>query len=288
MKRQVVYPVRAIRRKNLGEAILLSLFFNRGQRLVFTLPPTSPADIPSYRDWVAWAEANQLPIVFEAGKQETLATLLAASESVITTSVTEGFGLAFLEPWTAGKLLWGRRLDDICSDHEDNGVDLQSLYDRIDVPLDWFDGLDFQRRWHDTLMAAAARYGRTLSAEAVSRAFSRVTQGGFVDFGILNESCQRQVLSRMVSDASGKHELVGVNPWLANAGEATDTSTLVARNRRAIRQRYGIRRYRRQLLDIYHRVGTSPVRQHIDKRSLIEAFFDLDRFALLKWGPYAP
>ena len=286
IKRQIVYPVRAIRRKNVGEAILLSLFFNRGQRLAITQPPNSPADMASYRDWVAWGMANHVPIVFEAGQREAFATLLAASESVITTSITEGFGLAFLEPWTAGKLLWGRRLEDVCSDHESNGVDLQALYDRIDVPLNWIDAIDYHQRWLNTVAAAARRYGHSLPAEAISQAFAKATKGGIVDFGMLNETCQRQVLDRLVGDASSKDELVRLNPWLRYADDVTDASTLVDRNREAIRNEYGNDRYRRQLLDIYSRVSTRPVKQQIDKPSLIDAFLDLDRFALLKWGAY--
>ena len=47
-KSQVLYPIRAIRRKNIGEAILLSLFFKQGETLAVTLPPNSPADMESY------------------------------------------------------------------------------------------------------------------------------------------------------------------------------------------------------------------------------------------------
>lgn len=285
-KRQVIYPVRAIRRKNLGEAVLLSLFFNRNQRLVITQPPNSPTDMASYRDWVAWVNANRLPIVFEAGKKEAFASLLSASESVITTSITEGFGLAFLEPWTAGKPLWGRRLDDICIEHEDNGVDLQSLYSRIDVPLGWIGATDYRQRWHAAVHAAANRYGHAIPAEVVSRGFHRATRGGVIDFGMLNETCQRRVLARLVTQASSRDELVGLNPRLAHADDVTDASTLIARNRKAIRQHHSSNRYRQQLLEVYGQVNAVPVRQRIDKGSLIESFFDLDRFALLKWEAY--
>jgi hypothetical protein len=47
-KNRVLYPIRAIRRKNVGEAILLSLFFKHQETLAITLPPNSPADIESY------------------------------------------------------------------------------------------------------------------------------------------------------------------------------------------------------------------------------------------------
>ncbi len=284
--RQVIYPVRAIRRKNLGEAILLALFFTRGQRLVITQPPNSPADMASYRDWVSWVKANRLPIVFEAGKKEDFASLLSTSESVITTSITEGFGLAFLEPWAAGKPLWGRRLEDICGEHADNGVDLNLLYSRIDTPLSWIGATDYRRRWGAAVHAAANRYGRAIPAETVRRAFDRATKGGVVDFGMLNETSQRRILVRLINQASSRDELVRLNSGLAHADDVTKASTLIARNRKAIRQHYSSNRCRQQLLEVYGRVSAVPVRQRIDKGLLIDAFFDLDRFALLKWEAY--
>src|SRR5690606_29176205 len=47
----VLYPVRAIRRKNIGEAMLLSLFFPDRLPLSITLPPNSAADRKPYDFW---------------------------------------------------------------------------------------------------------------------------------------------------------------------------------------------------------------------------------------------
>ncbi|MEE4218975.1 MAG: hypothetical protein V2I48_15290, partial [Xanthomonadales bacterium] len=182
-KPQVLYPVRAIRRKNLGEAILLSLFFKHGQRLAVTQPPNSPTDAASYRDWVHWVRNNRLRVDFEVGKNADFPALVADSESVVTTSIAEGFGLVFLEPWTTGKLLWGRRIASICEDFEANGIRLDGLYDRLDIPLNWIDVRAFSRYWHDTVFSAVKQFGQTISAAAVSRAFTRLTEIGMLDFG---------------------------------------------------------------------------------------------------------
>jgi hypothetical protein len=45
-------------------------------------------------------------------------------------------------------------------------------------------------------------------------------------------------------------------------------------------------RYRRRLMAIYEQVIRRAVCHRIDKAALREAFFDLDRFSLLKWGAY--
>ena len=60
--RQVLYPIRAIRRKNIGEAILVSLFFRQGDRLAVTLPPNSPADQEGYATWKAFVQEYHLPV----------------------------------------------------------------------------------------------------------------------------------------------------------------------------------------------------------------------------------
>ncbi len=287
-KPQILYPVRAIRRKNLGEAILLSMFFsNNGRRLAVTQPPNSPTDVVSYRDWIYWVRKNRLGVDFEVGKNVDFSVLMDASESVVTTSISEGFGLAFLEPWTAGKLLWGRRLGGICGDFENNGISLNGLYERIEVPLAWIDAEAFSRDWHAAVFSAVERFGHMVVADAENRAFSRLTRGKIIDFGLLSEKFQRQVLARLVSNPSAKAELISLNPWLAHPGVVSDPSEIIENNRRAVLQHYGTKRYRNRLLAIYDQIVNHAVCHRIDKGALCDAFFDLDRFPLLKWGAYA-
>jgi hypothetical protein len=284
---QVLYPVRAIRRKNLGEALLLSLFLRDGQRLAITQPPNSPADLASYRDWVAWSAANGLPVDFEAGKKTPFASLVAASQSMITTSVSEGFGMAFLETWTAGKPLWGRRLPDICKDYEDCGVDLNAMYDRIDVPLDWIDRDDFSRRWHNAVYNAARRFDHALSSARASKALDRIVNKGTVDFGLLDEALQRQLLSRLIAAPAKRKELIRTTPRLSDTRDAGAAKSLIEANRRAVLDHYGMTRYRDRLLEIYDRVVSHPVRHRIDKKILLRSFFNPECFSLLKWADYA-
>jgi len=61
---------------------------------------------------------------------------------------------------------------------------------------------------------------------------------------------------------------------------------MLENNRRVVVDHYGSETYREQLLSIYNEVVQQPVHQHIDKQILIDAFFDLNRFSLLKWGSY--
>ncbi len=282
----VIYPVRAIRRKNLGEALLLSCFFDPVLRLAITQPPNSPVDMAAYRDWIKWSKQALLPVDFEVGSTLDFPTLIGGAESVITTSINEGFGLTFLEPWTAGKLLWGRRIPEICTDFENKGVRLDSLYERIDVPLPWIDIDSFTRDWHKAVFDACAHYGHAIDVDEVSHAFAQMTSCGMVDFGLLNEKFQRQVLSRLTTDPSTKKEMIDLNPWLAKPGIVPDPDGLIHNNRLAIKRHYNLQQYRNRLLEIYQDVISQPVHHRIDKRSLVESFIDINHFPLLKWSVY--
>ena len=55
---RVLYPVRARRRKNVGEAILLSTFFKEDEILTLTLPPVSPVDLAAYSKWKRFANLS--------------------------------------------------------------------------------------------------------------------------------------------------------------------------------------------------------------------------------------
>jgi hypothetical protein len=284
----VLYPVRAIRRKNIGEAILLSLFFEKGYRLAITQPPNSPVDIESYRDWVRWVKDNHLSVDFDVGKKGRFIQIMRDSASVVTTSIAEGFGLSYLEPWTAGKLLWGRRLSDVCRDFEEKGVEFQSLYDALQVPLSWLNEIFFSHRWKNTVFQAARQYGNRVAAATVDRAYNNCTAEEKVDFGLLDELSQRQVLRRLVCDPQARQELAGLNPWLTEVGTIADRSGTIEKNRRIILNHYGSSDYGKRLMTIYDKVVNCPIRHRIDKKILCDAFFNLQHFSLLTWGAYTP
>ncbi|MDL2228680.1 glycosyltransferase, partial [Treponema sp. OttesenSCG-928-L16] len=123
-----LYPVRAIRRKNIGEALLLSLFIPEGCTVALTLPPTTERDEKVYRFWQEFAVEHKLPVEFALGLDSGLPELLGTSLCIISSSVKEGFGFSFLEPWTAGRAVIGRRIEYVCRDFEENGIRFDALY----------------------------------------------------------------------------------------------------------------------------------------------------------------
>jgi len=132
----ISYPVRVLRRKNIEEAILITKLLNdegENYRLIVTLP----CENDYQKEIEELAEEYNIPCsIGEAYKfldydknEFTTADLFSISDLIISTSINEGFGFAFIEPWVAGTPLIGRKIPEITRDFENNGIDLSPLYD---------------------------------------------------------------------------------------------------------------------------------------------------------------
>jgi hypothetical protein len=286
-KECVVYPIRAIRRKNIGEAILLSLFFKNNETLAITLPPNSPADIKSYAGWKIFAKEKNLNIVFEAGLTHEFSELLMSSKFIITTSITEGFGFSFLEPWTAKKILWGRKLPDICHDFEKNNIQLDHLYTKLNVPVEWIGRERLYEKWKSCILIKSGIFDLNLDEETITTSFGMVTINDLIDFGLLDEAFQKMIISRVLADRTERDWLISLNPYLSDPGYVSNKEVLIQKNMKAVLLNYNKTIYKEKLIEIYSRVVNSSVRQSIDKEILISCFFKPENFSLLKWGDYA-
>jgi hypothetical protein len=285
-KSRALYPIRAIRRKNIGEAVLLSLFLKPGQNLAITLPPNSPADIKSYRDWKAFVQQQNLAVEFDRGLYHEFEGLVLSSEFLITTSITEGFGFSFLEPWLFGKLLWGRKIADICRYFEMNGIHLEHLYSGLYVPVDWINVSQFREKWSACLVNTCALFNFSIDQARINRAFEYITADGNIDFGLLDETSQRQAVSHLLSGSRGRRKLMQHNSFLSKPGAVANPEALISVNRDAIMCRYNPEDYRTKLMNTLHQVSTTPVRHRIDKGVLVSSFLKPEAFSLLKWGEY--
>ena len=130
----VTYPVRVIRRKNIGELILLSVLFSDTVNFVVTQPPKNPAEIEWYEKWVKFCDEENIAFTFEAGNKVHFEKLLIASDFCITTSYQEGFGMVYLEPWLLNTPVVGRDINYISHDFLNDGFDFPALYQRINIP----------------------------------------------------------------------------------------------------------------------------------------------------------
>ncbi|MBN1765752.1 MAG: hypothetical protein JW860_10880 [Sedimentisphaerales bacterium] len=155
----LLYPVKAIRRKNIAESIVLMMALNNQNdeyQLCVTLPPNSPDDMDYCRRLEQFVKEHHLPVVIgfgtrllQKGDQRTvsdgnvvsysLVDMMALSSAVVTTSFQEGFGYVFHEPWVAGKFVIGRNIPRITRDFTQQGFKLDHLYDHMLIPLEWLD-----------------------------------------------------------------------------------------------------------------------------------------------------
>jgi hypothetical protein len=280
----VLYPVRAIRRKNIGEALLISLFLPDGETLGITLPPNSPRDWPGFLGWQAFAQSHRLRVAFDVGKHHPFEDLMKTARYIITTSIAEGFGFSFLEPWVYGKTLLGRKLPDICRDFEKAGISLKHLYTRLRVPLAWFDHRRFYRKWSRQVHRAARHFDFELSESSACTAFATLTAAGDIDFGLLDETTQQEVIGGLIESRYLKHKMLAHNPALKSFAAFRGTPQVIDGNRRAVLSQFSADPYRERLLTVYRQVARKAVRHSIDRRRLVRAFLHLPGFSLLQWG----
>ena len=282
----VLYPIRAIRRKNIGEAILVSFFFKRAETLAITLPPNSPADVKSYDDWRQFVKSLDLRVIFGLGLEHDFNALIRSAKYIITTSISEGFGFSFLEPWIHDRFLWGRRLADICRDFETNGLNLDHMYTGLMVPVDWLEYRQFQNQWQRCVAETCRQFNFEIESHRSGEAFEAMTSSGTIDFSILNEPYQQKIIARLAENPSDLKHLEKCNPQLAELGDGNNDSDIIQNNKHVVRQHYDLAQYRRKLLDIYTTVIDKTVNQQIDKKILLTDLLDLSQFSLLKWCDY--
>lgn len=272
----MLYPTRAIRRKNLGEMLLWAARMGDEARWAVTLAPTNPIDIEPYRKWKALAAELALPVEFEAGLRgpDAYETLLARSTAVVTTSVAEGFGLAFLEASTRRRPLFGRDLPSVTGDLTCDGLRFPGLYARCGVPVEWF-GADRIRKalltgWAGVLEA----YDRLPAPDDDARLMNAATMGDEVDMGRLDESMQREAV-RSARSGTGGRSLLTTLPA---------ASAVMPDNLARIREHYGLEAYGARLMALYRAVSDAPTGgpAWADPARVLDAFLDPARFTLLR------
>ncbi len=281
-----IYPVRATRRKNLGELVLWAAVAKARKDAAFfgnTLGPTNPNFETTYDGWIAYAEEHKLPVTFGfgAGVDAGFPEIIGAATGLLTTSVAEGFGLAFLEPWSFGKPLTGRDLPEITGDFAQKGISLDSLYERIDVPLDWIGGRGMlEQKIADALEVSQGAYGHRPGPDDVARALAAYDKGNRVDFGRLDEALQRTVIDRLLEDPGA---LDSMDPPALPELPSRET---VEANRKAVQAEFSTAAYAERLFaiyrDLHEQAGYSQKIGFLDPNAVLLQFLDPARLNLLR------
>jgi glycosyltransferase involved in cell wall biosynthesis len=211
-------PCRLLRRKNLAEGLLLARWLRPEAWLVTTGGVTSAEERP-YAERLAAAARRQgwrlrLALLEEhPRRQPQVSELLAASETVLLTSLQEGFGLPYLEAARARRPLIARALPNIAPDLAQFGFAFPQYYDELLVASSLFDWAAEARRqarlfrhWRGELPGAwRSRVGQPLLLAAAA-------QPQPIPFSRLTLTAQLEVLSH---PAEASWELcLPLNPFL--------------------------------------------------------------------------
>lgn len=270
----VLYPTRGIRRKNLGELLLLAKAYPEFDYAT-TLAPKNPEWAAIHDSWKDLSRKLDLPVSFALGEQpgQSFECLVSDASSMVSTSVGEGFGLAFLEPWLFGKPVLGRDLPEITADFKENGIALPDLYAEWRVSCQRFDGRGQQERFGIIIRELYAAYDQAIGDAVVKSAWEDLIVDDRIDFGMLDESAQSEVLQSGNAD-----DLVPpVDP------ERVDRSVLEA-NREQIKKLYGLSRYGKSLQSIYGTLLEAPpdAPRAADADAILKAFLDPCRIRMLR------
>jgi glycosyltransferase involved in cell wall biosynthesis len=278
-----LYPVRAIRRKNIGEALLLSLFIPKGRTIAVTLPPNSGRDTRIYRFWTDLAEQLKLPVEFGIGTFADFSQIMGSSLGVITTSIKEGFGFSYLEPWTAGRAVIGRRLDYVCRDFEDAGVRFDPFYSAVNIPLVYISPAALRKKMDHALTNIYEAFGLDPPQYIIRMLNDEICSRDELDFGRLDEEFQEYLIRTLVSNDAVFRDIGELNPFLAGLADWKPDEDLIRQNRRIVLEKYGKERMARILRDAYREVG-NPVVHRISKSMLLELYLDPLRLSLIEVG----
>lgn len=261
-ERVFVYPTRGIPRKNLGEVLLHACTGRAGDRYVISSAPQGGPDLDEYLQWQHFSKQLDLPVDFDATKRwgRSWHDLMLGADECISTSREEGFGMAFLEPWLAGKNLFGRNLPEVTSDFAEEGVVLEGMYSEWKIPVTLLSSTDFENKilaqWERGLRAYGMAFTATQSAE-VQRSLRAKSE---FDFGGLPTDLQRLVIEKCC-----------VRRTLEPPARPQPDASRIASNRAAIESGFSLAAYRERMLSLYRRAldGKREVPEFHDAKTIL-------------------
>ncbi len=213
---------------------------------------------------------------FELGRRSkrSFPELIQVAAAMISTSVAEGFGLAFLEPWLAGKPLTGRDIPEITADFKKNGVVLDLLYPRLDIPLAWLDSGRLRACLEHELRALRLAYERPCTAGDIQAAWDAMVCDDQVDFGCLDEPLQEQVIDAVRRDPGKARALT-----FPGCGDER-----MAHNAERIEACYHVAAYGKRLEKLYRTTAASAggAGDALNSEILLDHFTAPERFRLLR------
>ena len=281
----LLYPVRAIRRKNILESALFARILYRPANLIVTLAGVSTREKP-YSDLIKKAyEEGIIPGAWYPGASGdprlSYSRLISSCDAIISTSVQEGFGYLFIN-----SLLWRKPL-------------LARYLDILDGMLGLFG--DYPRRlWTDFRIPATGELvERTKTAylekieqmkssipekalKSVITAVSKLAAGGGIDVSYLSVEDQLATLRLARKDREWLKKTRSLNQELLESAERTLRAKPPKMNK-AVESYFGDNRYVKSFIEIVRSFGDKRKSSSPEKigESVKRAFGRIDYLRLL-------
>ncbi|NRA27880.1 MAG: hypothetical protein HRU10_11615 [Opitutales bacterium] len=278
-----LYPVRALRRKNLGECLLLNMAHPEAA-VASTLGPSNPAYQTQFERWKAFSSELGLDVHLGIAQENDFAfeAIVSRADAVISTSIAEGFGLGFIEPWLFGKPLIGRDIPDITQDFKDAGINLDHMYRSIPVPLDLVPQAEqLKVKAKAAVVDAYNAYQTPIYYGAEEEAWTAMTQDDCIDFGRLDEAYQELLLKQLAADDSASFFDTVRSAFFGQ----TISPERSEQNAQVGRDVFSEAGFFNNLLSIYQSLSKRTIDRvldHIPPRAVLASFLKPERLNLLR------
>lgn len=293
----VFAPIRAIRRKNIGELVFLSALAPTGTRFAISRAPLDPDAKIIHDTWKRFAESERFPIQFDVVDRITpneeadnsFSSWVKHSTHWATTSIAEGFGLPLLESIAHQKPLIGRSIASIAPEYAKHGLNVGDLYDQLLIPAEWVDLTILKDHLVTTLERSYRTYQRKLTREICETAFDSLVHDGWLDFGNLPEPLQQGAIERILAPGCRRIPKLSIHGAEQNAWQWLN-QTLANRTPHATPDQlapWSASAFLTQLRDIYQILESAPVEKpsFIDSQQILTRFLSPTSFHFLKSPP---
>ncbi|HAY81333.1 MAG TPA: hypothetical protein DCY79_16130 [Planctomycetaceae bacterium] len=280
----ILYPVRGIRRKNVGELVLWSALADNDVHFGLTLAPQNPLEAVSYTEWRQLSEQLRLRCHWDVGGADGVSFYenLSAADAIITTSVAEGFGMVFLEAWLANRPLVGRDLPEITADFTASGLELADLRAKLYVPRDWVDdealsavSTDYQSMLKD--------FGEDIDENEARERVHALWNAPAVDYSLLGRQAQMTVVRRVVEHPAAHEEMLALNPGMKTAMtvDRDRRAALIRANAEVVQNTYSLVAIGEKLGRVLLKLKGASAATHYpaaDGQTILNAFLSLEAF----------
>ena len=275
-----VYPVRAVRRKNLGELALIAASHPE-KHFANSLGPTNPNFVKIFENWKEFSQKLDLPVSFAIGEKVNCSfhDIMNHAEGIISTSIAEGFGLGFLEPWIFEKFLCGRNIPEITQDFSNLGINLNNLYTRIDIDPKHLPSKELLKpRIDSALIKYFSDYGKKLPKHATELAYQSIVQETGIDFGRLDESFQQEIICSVLKSKTAQESIQN------QVGIENRNINLIQENKKAVMKNFDQQTYAKKVKMIYDLLLNSAFEEikYAKGEDLLDSFLSPSRLNLLR------